>query len=289
MSGMRSKLFVPGSRPELFQKALQSQADALSVDLEDAVTESRKAEARAHVGDFLGSLRDAGKTMIVRTNPVSSAHFEKDVAAVVCAGLDYINIPKVEDPAEIEKTEKLLVSYENELGLNKRLGIIVNIESPRGLRRAAELAGTGCRVAGLQIGYGDLYSPLGIDRREAAAIQQVMFAVRMAAGEAGVMALDGAFTDVADQDGFVAEAQLARRMGFAGKSCIHPTQIDLANRVFRPSEAEINHALKVLAKLESAEMQGVGAFVVDGKMVDAPLFERAHSIVRTARKLGLIE
>jgi len=286
---MRSKLFVPGSRPELFEKALRSQADALSIDLEDAVTESRKAEARGHVGNFLEALRDGGKAIIVRTNPVSSAHFEKDMAAVIREGLDYINIPKVEDPEEVEKTEKLLVSYEKELGINKSLGIIVNIESPRGLRRAAELAGRGSRVSALQIGYGDLCSPLGMDRRDVAAIQQVMFAVRMAAGEAGVMALDGAFTDVADQDGFVAEAQLARRMGFAGKSCIHPTQIDLANRVFRPSEAEIDHALKVLAKLESAEMQGMGAFVVEGKMVDAPLFERANSIVRTARKLGLIE
>ncbi len=286
---MRSKLFVPGSRPELFQKALQSNADALSFDLEDAVTEDRKGEARDHVGQFLEVSREGAKTLIVRTNPVASAHFEKDISAVVRAGLDYINIPKVEDPAEIAKTEKLLITYEKELGLNKKIGILVNIESPRGLRRAAELAATGARVAGLQIGYGDLCSPLGIDRREVAAIQQVMFAVRMAAGEAGVMALDGAFTDVADQNGFVAEAQLARRMGFAGKSCIHPTQIDLANRVFRPSEAEIDHALKVLAKLESAEMQGMGAFVVDGKMVDAPLFERARSIVRTARKLGLIE
>lgn len=286
---MRSKLFVPGSRPELFQKALLGKADSLSFDLEDAVTEDRKGEARDHVGRFLEVCREGGKTLIVRTNPVSSTHFEKDISAVARAGLDYINIPKVEDPAEIVNAENLLATYEKELGLNKKIGILVNIESPRGLRRAAELAATGVRVAGLQIGYGDLFSPLGIDRREVAAIQHVMFAVRMAAGEAGVMALDGAFTDVADPDGFVVEAQLARRMGFAGKSCIHPTQIDLANRVFRPSEAEIDHALKVLAKLDSAEMQGVGAFVVEGKMVDAPLFEQANSIVRAARNLGLIE
>jgi citrate lyase beta subunit len=289
MMRMRSKLFVPGSRPELFQKALQSEADALSFDLEDAVSEERKDEARGYVGKFLETSRDTGKAIIVRTNPVSSAHFEKDIQAIVSAGLDFINIPKVEDPAEIEKAEKLLVSYEQELGLNKPIGILVNIESPKGLRRAGELAWTGRRVAGLQIGYGDLCSPLGIDRREVAAIQHVMFAVRMAAGEAGVMALDGAFTDVADLDGFIAEAELAKRMGFAGKSCIHPTQIDSANLVFRPSEADIAYSLKVLKKLESAEMRGVGAFVVDGQMVDAPLFERANSIIQTARKLGLIE
>lgn len=286
---MRSKLFVPGSRPELFQKALHSEADALSFDLEDAVSESRKEEAREYVSAFLNANRTAEKVVIVRTNPVASAHFEKDIYSLVQAGLDLINIPKVEDPAEIDRAESLIISREKDLGLTKRIGILVNIESPKGLRRAAELASAGRRVAGLQIGYGDLCSPLGIDRREVAAIQQVMFAVRLAAGEANVMALDGAFTDVADLDGFIAEAEMARRMGFAGKSCIHPTQIDSANRVFRPSDADIAHAVKVLAKLESAEMRGVGAFVVDGKMVDAPLFMRANSIVQTARRLGLID
>ena len=116
-----------------------------------------------------------------------------------------------------------------------------------GLRLAAEIAAADPRVAGLQIGFADLFEPLGIDRRDAAAVQQVQLAVRLAAGEAGVLAYDAAFADVNDAEGFRREAEVARRLGFIGKSCIHPSQVPIANAVFRPSEAEIAQALRVVA------------------------------------------
>ncbi|MVW72843.1 CoA ester lyase [Bordetella sp. 15P40C-2] len=286
---MRSKLFVPGSRPELFPKALASAADALSIDLEDAVVESRKAEARGQVAQFLRDAQGSDKTVIVRSNPVGSVHFEPDVMAIARNGLTILNIPKVEEPSEIHHAAQLLERAEREFDVSKPIGLLVNIESPKGLRRAAELAAVSPRIMGLQIGYGDLFSPLGIDRRDTASIHAVMFAVRMAAGEAGVVAIDGAFTDVADMDGFVAEAESARRLGFIGKSCIHPKQIAAANQVFRPSDADIAHALSVLDKLADMERSGMGAFVVEGKMVDAPLFERAKAIVQQAKALGIIQ
>jgi len=286
---MRSKLFVPGSRPELFSKALASAADALSVDLEDAVLESRKAQARGHVEQFLRDAQGSGKTIIVRTNPVGSVHFEHDVMAIARDGLNILNIPKVEDPAEVHAAEQMLEKAEREFKVAHPIALLVNIESPKGLRCAAGLAAASPRVMGLQIGYGDLFSPLGIDRRDQAGVQAVMFSVRMAAGEAGVAAIDGAFTDVADMDGFVAEAEMARRLGYLGKSCIHPKQIAAANQVFRPSDADITHALSVLEQLDNVEQKGLGAFVVEGKMVDAPLFERAKAIVRQARALGIIQ
>lgn len=285
---MRSKLFVPGSRPELFDKALASAADALSFDLEDAVVESRKQEARDQVEAFLDRHGDATKTIVVRTNPVGTEHFFRDVRSVARSGLDILNIPKVESEAEILETASQLDQLEAEFKVSTPIGILVNIESPKGLRKAADLAAASPRVVGLQIGYGDLYAPLGIDRRDTAAIHSVMFAVRMAAAEANVQAVDGAFTDVADLDGFAAEAAMARRLGFVGKSCVHPRQIEAANAIFRPSDEEIRHALKVVAMLRDPRYQGVGAFLVDGKMVDAPLFAKAQAIVKLARQAGLI-
>jgi citrate lyase subunit beta/citryl-CoA lyase len=169
------------------------------------------------------------------------------------------------------------------------LGLLLNIETPTALRTAHALAAADPRVAGLQLGLGDLFEPLGIARNDASAVRQAMFAVRMAAGEAGVFAYDAAFADIQNQAGFSAEAQQARQLGFIGKSCIHPSQVALANAVFRPDDAEIAHALRVVEAARKADAQGVGAYVVDGKMVDAPFVRRAEAVLATARRLGLID
>jgi citrate lyase subunit beta/citryl-CoA lyase len=114
-----------------------------------------------------------------------------------------------------------------------------------------------------------------------------MLAVRMAAGEAGVFAYDTAFADIADEAGFLAEAQQARRLGFVGKSCIHPKQVALANAAFRPSDEEVAHAQRVVAAANSVGTQDVGAYVVDGKMIDAPFVRRAEAILAIAAQLGI--
>ena len=173
-------------------------------------------------------------------------------------------------------------------GVTHPVRLLLNIETPRALREAAAIAGGDARVMGLQVGLGDLFEPLGIDRRETAAVQQVLFAVRMAAGEAGVEAYDGAFANVRDTEGYLAEARLARRLGYAGKTCIHPSQVALANQAFRPTDEEVAHAVRVTQAAEAAERQGLGAFLVDGRMIDRPFLLRAHAIVATARRLGLL-
>ena len=165
---------------------------------------------------------------------------------------------------------------------------LLNIESPRGLRRAAEIAAADPRVAGLQVGYGDLFEPLGIDRGDAAAVHQVQLLVRLAAGEAGLWACDAAFAAVDDADGFTREAVAARRLGYVGKTCIHPSQVALANEAFRPSEQEIAQALRVVAAAREAALKGLGAFLVDGRMIDAPFARRAEAVVALARRLGLV-
>ena len=287
---MRSKLFVPASRPELYAKALAGPADALSFDLEDSVAPERKDEARQQLGQWLAAAlaRDSGKTLIVRVNALDTAHFTSDVQSVVQEGLHMLNLPKAEDAAQVREAARALAQAERANGVTRPVRLLLNIESARALRQAAELAAADPRVAGLQLGLGDLFEPAGIARREPAAVQQAMFSLRLAAAEAGVFAYDSAFADIRDADGFQAEAGLARRLGFLGKSCIHPSQVPLANAVFRPTDEEIAHAVRVLEAAHGADAQGVGAYVVDGKMVDAPFVRRAEAIVQTAIRLGLL-
>lgn len=277
---MRSKLFVPGSRPELFPKALAGAADALSFDLEDAVPETRKAEARELVSRFLRSPEAAAstKTLIVRVNGPATPHFAADIAAVACARLDLLNLPKCESAGDVRAASALLARHEAEQGLARPIGILANIESPRGLRLAAEIAAADPRVAGLQLGFADLFSPLGIDRADSAAVHQIQLAVRLAAGESGLWACDAAFPGVNDPEGYRREALAAKRLGYLGKSCIHPSQVALANEVFFPDAAEIDSARRIVSAAEEAAKKGLGAFLVDGRMVDEPLLRRARMV-----------
>lgn len=287
---MRSKLFVPGSRPELFAKALAGDADGISIDLEDAVVEGRKAQARDAVAAWLqqDGARTGGKVLIVRVNGMDTTHFEHDVRSVVRPGLQVLNLPKPESADAVRAACAAIEAAERANGVAVPVRVLLNIETPRALREAVTLASAHPRVMGLQVGLGDLFEPLGIDRRETTAVRQALFAVRMAAGEAGVEAYDGAFANVQDTDGYLAEARLARRLGFTGKTCIHPSQVALANEAFRPTDAEITHAVKVMTAAVEADGAGRGAYMVDGRMIDPPFVRRAEAIVAAARRLGLL-
>ena len=287
---MRSKLFVPGSRPELFAKALAGEADGISFDLEDAVAENRKAEARRSVAEFLSAMppASASKVIIVRVNGLATPHFEADVDAIAGPWLNLINLPKAESPDDVRAAAAVVARVETERGIERPIGILVNIESPRALRFAGDLATADPRVAGLQLGLADLLGPLGVDRKDAAAIHHLQLAVRLAAGEAGIWAYDAAMAAVDDREGYKREAEAARRLGYLGKSCIHPKQIALANEIFRPSDDEIAHALRVVEAWREATAKGIGALLVDGQMIDLPFAKRAEAIVAAARRLGLI-
>jgi citrate lyase subunit beta/citryl-CoA lyase len=287
---LRSKLFVPASRPELFAKALAGEADALSFDLEDAVQESRKDEARQTLRAFLerAAERPAGKLLIVRVNGPGTPHFAADLAAVVGRAVDLINVPKPESAEEVREAAAALTRLEAERGIGRPIGILANIESPRGVRRAAEIAAAHPRVVGLQLGLGDLFEPFGIDRADARAVHAMQLAVRLAAAEAGLWACDTVYGTVADPEGYAREAEAARRLGYIGKSCIHPSQVPLANAVFRPTDAEIAAALRVVEAARAAETDRIGAFLVDGRMIDLPFIKRAEAILGAARRLALI-
>jgi len=269
---MRSKLFVPGSRPELFAKALAGAADALSFDLEDAVPEARKDEARAAVAQFVasGAARGAAKVLIVRVNAPGTPHFERDVAAFAGAGLALLNLPKIDTPDAL-RAAVARIGYE--------VPLLVNIETPRGLANAAAIAAADPRVAGLQLGLADLFEPQGIARRDAANVHAAQFALKMAAAQAGVFALDAAWGALDDPDGFAAEAAMARRLGFLGKSCIHPNQVAAANAAFAPGADELERARRIVAAARDARE---GAFVVDGQMIDLPFLKRAQAVLAGA-------
>ena len=280
---MRSKLFVPASRPELFDKALNSAADALSFDLEDAVAQSQKPQARALLASFLREKPATDKSIVVRVNAFGTAEFNADIEALAGATLDIINLPMAEDADAviqgIARIETLQTS-------SRQVGVLLNIETPKGLRKAAELATSHPRVMGLQIGYADLLEPCGIARSDRDALAHIRLAVRFAAAEAGIAAYDGAFAAVKDPDGYRAECLLAKAHGFAGKSCIHPSQIAIANATFMPDTAEIAWARKVVAAASDAEARGVGAYLVDGHMIDKPFVERARAVVALADRIA---
>lgn len=285
---MRSKLFVPGSRPELFEKALASRADGISFDLEDAVAESAKSTARGQLATFLNRLAPTEKTLVVRVNGQDTAHYQADLEALVDSRLDIINLPVVESPEQILQLVADLERLERQHSAGVKVRILANIESPRGLRRAAEIACAHPRLMGLQLGFADLLEPLGINRHETSVIRQIQLAVRLAAGEAGIAAYDAAFAAIKSVEAYREEARFARSLGFTGKSCIHPSQIDLANEAFLPGAEEIERARRVLAAAEDAEAAGVGAYTVDGQMVDAPFVQRARVIIEQARQAGLL-
>ncbi|WP_293707602.1 HpcH/HpaI aldolase/citrate lyase family protein [Stenotrophomonas sp. UBA7606] len=280
---MRSKLFVPGARPELFDKALASAADALSFDLEDSAPEAGKQAARAAIAGFLAraDVLASNKLLIVRTNATDSPHFAADLAAMAVPGVWLLNIPKVESAAQVREVAAALEQAEAANAVTRPIGLLLNIETPRGLRLAAELAGAHPRVAGLQLGLGDLFAPNGIARTPAN-VHAVLFAVKMAATEAGVFACDGAWPNVADAEGFQTEAGLAQALGFIGKSCIHPRQVALANTVFSVAVAEVDEARRIVAAAQAANEEGRGAFLFEGRMIDMPYLRRAQALLAGA-------
>lgn len=279
---MRSKLFVPASRPELFEKAFASEADAVAFDLEDAVSPGQKSQARANLAAFLGRRPAIGKTIVVRVNAFGTEAFDADMAALGSTHVDVVNLPMAEDEGAVVQAIARIAGCQPPAAPERSTKILLNIETPKGLRHAAELAAAHPWVMGLQIGYADLLEPCGIARSDGAALAHVRLAVRLAAAEAGIAAYDGAFAAVADSDGYRAECVAAKQHGFSGKSCIHPSQIAAANEIFTPDADEIAWARKVVAAASDAEARGIGAYLVDGHMIDKPFVERARAVMRLA-------
>jgi citrate lyase subunit beta/citryl-CoA lyase len=260
----RSYLYVPGNRPDRFDKACASGADAVIVDLEDAVPAADKAAARSALGAWLAPARP----VLVRINAADSEWFEEDLAVCDAPGVAGIVLPKAEGIGE------------KVLSLCRRRGaaVLPLIETAVGIERAAEVAATPM-VQRLLFGTLDFQFELGIegDGDELLAFRSRLVLVSRLAGIASP--IDGPCTSWEDTELLRADCQRARRLGFGGKLCIHPRQIATVNAAFAPSETEIAWARRVL---EAAQRSGGAAVAVDGRMVDRPVILKAERIVREA-------
>ncbi|MEO6268949.1 MAG: CoA ester lyase [Lautropia sp.] len=277
----RSKLFVPGNRPERMHKAVALPADAVCLDLEDAVPPAEKANARAAVVKFLRG-QPLSQQLWIRVNSRDSGELVADVLALAGLAIDVINVPKAEHPRDVHLLDDLITHLERTGGCSGGFAIVPTIETATGLRNALAIAQASPRVVALQLGSGDLRKSTGIlATREG--LRPVRVMLSLAAAEAGIRALDSAYTDIANEAGFEAEAQDARALGFQGKSCIHPSQVAAANRIFLPTPDEIAQARAIVVAFDAALVKGIGAIQVDGKLVDGPIVDDARRLVALAQ------
>ncbi|MET0269372.1 MAG: aldolase/citrate lyase family protein [Sphingomonas sp.] len=263
----RSWLFTPGSRPDRFAKAAAGPADGLILDLEDAVAEDRKVEARGHVFAWLGRAPDIRQRVAVRINPLGRATGLEDLAAIAgqARAPDYILIPKAEEPAELALAARVL----EDAGSPARLAALV--ESALGIARAADIARATPRLAALFFGAADYAADLG---RKVGVFRPdfARAAVVNAAAAAGIVAIDSPFFAIDAPEALAVECRHGRATGFHGKAAIHPAQIDAIATAFAPSAAEREQARAILA----AAPDGVGT--LDGKMIDIAMVRWARRI-----------
>ena len=276
----RSKLFVPGNRPERMRKAAELSADALCLDLEDAVPAAEKAPAREAVVAFLRE-RPLAQQIWVRINSRDSGELVADVLALAGLPIDVINVPKAEHPRDVHLVEDLIAHLAHVSQLPAAFAIVPTIETAAGLRNALAIARASSRVVALQLGSGDLRKSTGI-LATIEGLRPVRVMLSLAAAEAGVGVMDSAYTDIANEAGFEADARDARALGFQGKSCIHPSQIAAANGIFLPTPEEIAESLAIVTAYDAAVVKGIGAIQVAGKLVDGPIVDDARRIVALA-------
>jgi citrate lyase subunit beta/citryl-CoA lyase len=279
----RSKLFVPGSRPELFDKAMRSGADAISIDLEDAVASAERPMARQAVAQFLDLQADqedpAGPDVVVRVNSRVSGLMIEDLMAIVRPGLAVINLPKVEDPVDVVVCAEVIEYLVGQNDCPEPVTILVTLESPTGIRRADEIAKAHPLVTGLQFGVGDFAISMTM-QASTTRLMPIWMSLVGAAREADIAVYDSAFTDIADLEGFDVWAREAKACGFVGKSCVHPSQVLPCNRVFNPTRREIEMAQEVVDAYDEAVAAGRGALTFKGQLVDYPIAEDARRIAQ---------
>ena len=273
---VRSYLYVPASDPRRIEKALRSEADAVVLDLEDAVPAGRKTEARENAAEVLRS--EPPKPVLVRINAAGSALAEEDLAALVGTKLSGIRLPKTESAEEVARVAGSLERSGGEATLQ------CLIESALGLELVFEVACAHERVAGVSLGEADLAADLGVrvDAGLFYARSRVVAASR-AAGLPGPV--QSVFTNVRDLDGLRRSTEEGRNMGFFGRSAIHPSQVPVINEVFTPTEGEVAEAEDLLSRLEESVGRGTGAFVLeDGRFVDEAVVGEARATLDLARR-----
>ena len=278
---LRSVLFVPGNNMRMIYKATTLNADAYILDLEDAVPMMDKETGRIFVRDSIGMLKEAGQTVFVRVNGLRTGLTFEDLRYAIQPGLDGIVIPKCEGKGDVEAVEEALAELERERGMEEgAVKIMPLIETTRGLLSAAEIASASERIVALGFGAVDFTRELGTSpSKEGIEILYARSHLAVVARAHGLQAIDSPWLDIMDMDGLLADAQMARRLGFNGKMLIHPKQIELVNSVFTPSDEEVALARRIVEEFEEAKARGVGAISLDGMMVDEANYKQAKALL----------
>jgi citrate lyase beta subunit len=295
----RSELAVPGSQPALFRKAVESEADYVFLDLEDAVAPGDKEQARRNVvaGILETDWRERGKTISVRVNGIDTHYMYRDVVDVVeQAGhrLDTLLVPKVGVPADVYLADALLTQIEEARGIPHRIGIEVLIETALGMANVEAVAQSSRRLEAMHFGVADFAASVRARTTSIgglnpdypgdqwhASISRMVVACRAY----GLRAIDGPYGDFKDPEGYVAACRRAAALGCDGKWAIHPSQIGLANEVFTPPAGEVDRARRILVALDEAAREGRGAAQLEGRMIDAASARMARNIVQIAEVL----
>lgn len=280
MSVLRSLLFAPGNHARRVEKALGLAADAVILDLEDAVAISEKAATRAVVAEVFCRPR-AGK-LYVRVNALTTEWCHGDMVAMVRAGLDGIILPKVEHDHELRTADWLIANLERERGLPAGgIDLVPIIETALGIGNLRPICRAGTRVRRLAFGAGDFTLDMGMawTRAEAELLPHRAACVLESRAAGLEPPLDTVWADLKDAEGFVASEKQAAALGFQGKMCIHPDQVAGANAAFTPDGAAMTWAKRVIAAFDDAEAKGLASIQLDGQFIDYPIVQRARRVL----------
>jgi citrate lyase subunit beta / citryl-CoA lyase len=295
----RSELSTPASSDKMIQKASESEADLVFLDLEDSVAPSAKADARQRAAAALRELDWGRKTRAVRINAISTPWAHEDLLEVVGVAqdaLDVVIVPKVRTPQDVWWVDVFLSQLEARFKLSKRVGIEVLIEDVHAMVNVEEIAGASDRLEALIFGPGDYSASQGVrsssigkgtDTYGGDIWHYARNKIIIAARAAGVDAIDGPYAAFRDSVGFEEEASRAMALGAVGKWAIHPSQVEIANRLFSPTPNEIESARELCARYQEAEARGLGAIDVDGEMVDAATIRILQNTLDRAQLAGL--
>ena len=283
----RSRLFIPGNNPRMIQTAKVFAPDVIILDLEDSVAPENKDEARILVKNALKHV-DFGKSeMTIRVNTLEEGG--ADDLKIINEKVSAIVMPKVESAEDVEAMCNALQGIEDRLGRLGEIEIIATIESAKGLLNAEEIA-SAPRVTALAFGAEDYTRDVGGERTKDG--YETLFARSMivaAAKAAGIQALDTVYSDVNDLEGLYEDTIRSRRMGFDGRSAIHPSQVDIIHRAYTPSPEDIEWARQVISALEEGKKAGTGAVSLNGRMIDRPVAKRAERIITLAKAAGVLK
>ncbi|MDX2165515.1 MAG: CoA ester lyase [Deltaproteobacteria bacterium] len=287
----RSLLFVPGSEPRRLERARSSGADTVLFDLEDGVAPNAKHDARSLVAAALRAGGFGDSEAAVRVNGVGSPHCGADLETVVAAGATAIMLPKCERGEQLRQIGDLLSRCERAAGrADGAVRILALIETAAGVVNAAALAAASPRLDALCFGHADLARDLGLDDADAShgTLCHARSSVVLAARAHGLPPIDSVCLTVRDDDAIHADVALGLRLGFDGKLCIHPRQVEIANALYTPSPERIAAAQRIIEAARAAERDGHGVITLDGRMVDAPIVAAEERILARARRAGAL-